>query len=127
MPKELWKPVPGLPGREISNLGRLRHGPRIYRTGCYGTNGRSATVKINSVPTNVRIARLVGAAFCDDYQPDRLPVHRNKDKGDCRAINLQWVPRSQVTGIPYSRNPRQALRAGDEDTISDKTPPITNQ
>jgi len=79
-------------------------------------------VKIKTIPNSVRIARLVGAAFCPDFRADLLPKHINGDKTDCRAKNLLWVPRREVTGNPYSINPKprtEALRAGEAIEFSD--------
>lgn len=104
---ECWKNIASLPGYQISNLGRLRSGNLIRKVSKDYTGSLTVTVKKGDYTTNVRIARLVGEAFCRRYDPSLRPIYRNGDRSDCRPRNLKWVPPSQVTGNPYSKNPRK--------------------
>lgn len=101
-----WAPVDSLPGVEISNTGILRKGRIVYRLykDCMGA--LICAVRVAGIPNNVRIARLVGEAFCPDFEPSLRPIHRDGDRSNCHACNLRWVPQSMVTGVPYSKSPR---------------------
>ena len=104
--REVWKDVDGLPGYRISSYGRLKRGTVLVLP-AYDTTGCAVkTVYGPRHPFTVRYARLVGAAFCSDFQPHLRPTFKNGKRHDCRATNLQWVPQAQVTGIPFSKTPR---------------------
>ena len=103
---ERWKSIPVAPEFEVSSRGRIRSPRgRILKTFMTG-GGLNLTVKYDSYPTCIRVARAVGEAFCPDYQSDRYPAYRDKNRHNCKATNLKWVPRSAVTGDPYSKNPK---------------------
>lgn len=91
---EIWKPISGYESYySVSNLGRVRgerNGkvlkPQVRRHGylsvwLYGDSGRE----------QASIHRLVASAFCEN--PESLPEvnHKNEDKTDNRACNLEWV------------------------------------
>lgn len=105
---ETWKPIPSLPGYKISNTGRLKSGSLIRKPSKDKNGSLVITVRKDGYSTNVRIARLVGEVFCRGYHPGLRPIYRNGDRSDCRPRNLKWVPPSQVTGIPYSKNPKSS-------------------
>lgn len=106
---EQWTPIDGHPGYKVSSDGRIlgKHG-RTLRTS-YVSGGLMFTVKRNGEDTTLRVARVVGKAFCPDYSPFLVPSYANGDRMDCRAKNLKWVPRGQITGVPYSMNPREVI------------------
>ena len=102
LPGEEWKEVHGFEGiYQVSNLGRVKtenynntnrpkilspynvHNYRRIRLGYMG-HGRSTSIHI-----------LVAEAFVPN--PDNKPYvnHKNGDKGDNRADNLEWVTRSE--------------------------------
>lgn len=109
MKKETWKPVPGFAPYEVSDLGNIRRGPtgrNLKRQKSACGIGHMLTVSIKGEKTTVRVARIVGAAFCPDFREDLYPVFRNGNTNDYRAKNLRWVPRSVVSKNPYSKNPK---------------------
>lgn len=100
---ERWRPT-HLPGIEVSNEGRLRKGRRFHYTFSTAKDGSLVrTITVAGIPNTVRLARLVGAAFCKDYNPDRYPVYKNGDRSDCRAANLRWVGRGKVQRLAKFR------------------------
>jgi len=110
MKKETWKPIPGFAPYEVSDLGNIRRGPsgRILKRQKSACGiGHMLTVSIKGEKTTLRVARIVGAAFCPDFDTEKVPAFRNGNTNDYRAKNLKWVPRSEVTGVPYSVNPRK--------------------
>ena len=110
--KEQWKTIPGFRIHEVSNHGRVRKqrlfkSPFVYKTTKDVNGGISVNLTINRMPGVLRVARLVGQAFCKDFRPDLRPVHLDGNKSNCRADNLKWVSISEITAHPYSRNPKK--------------------
>ena len=104
-----WHIIPSLPNYLISPCGQLKSliGRKGLRKYSLNRNGSPViTVKKDGYNTNVSLARLMGEVFCKDYAPDLCPLHRDGDKTNCLPRNLKWISRSEVTGIPYSRNAR---------------------
>ncbi len=105
--RELWKTTSISKRHEISNLGRVRMirkgAAPIYRKISIGAKGK-LRVQIDS--DQCQVARLVGEAFCKSFKPELRPVYRDGNSLNCCASNLKWVSQSQVTGAPYSRNPK---------------------
>lgn len=88
--KEVWKEI-GKTGYEVSDLGRIRHGDRIL-AGSYHSDGYIfTTIKGDQIP----IHRFVANAFIPN--PDRLPEvnHKDGNKMNNSAANLEWVTRSE--------------------------------
>lgn len=94
--EEVWKVIPGYDGAyEVSSLGRVRS---FKRKKCKILIQRPATggylyvflCKNNKV-TGCRVHRLVASAFISN--PDGLPEvnHKDENKENNRADNLEWV------------------------------------
>lgn len=100
--KERWKKIEKSPTYEVSNLGRVRNSRGKILRMSFVSGGLAATLCVESEKTSVRLARLVGKAFCNGYRDDRYPIYKDGDNSNCAASNLKWVPRSKVCGKPYS-------------------------
>lgn len=61
---------------------------------------------------HVRVHRLVAEAFCDNPNPEDYNIvnHKNGDKQDNRAINLEWCDVSQNTKHAYEKLGRKPTR-----------------
>ncbi len=105
MQNEIWLDVPGFPGYQVSNAGRVksfRSGERILKQ-CNDSYGYPTVVLCG--PTGKRtktIHRLVALAFIPN--PDNKPEidHINTNRMDNRVENLQWVTRKENTHNPLS-------------------------
>ncbi len=118
--REEWKAVLGFNGAyEVSNYGRVRsvdrtrlvnncHGRRSLRTDKgrelslinHGNGYLYVSLREDGHRENRYVHRLVAEAFCDN--PCNAPVvnHKNYDKTDNRACNLEWV--TQKENVMYS-------------------------
>ena len=104
---EIWKPIDGYDGvYEVSNMGRVKSDDRkVWNYTKKGRilkscdNGHSYLyVRLtngNREEKHAYIHRLVAQAFIPN--PDNLPEvnHKNFDKKDNRAENLEWVTEDQ--------------------------------
>ena len=117
MENEVWKNVPGFPGYQVSDRGRVRSG-RLRGKGRYGWSnewrilggyldgtGRPTVAPYrNKVRFTRRIHRLVLEAFVGPRPEGALCCHNNGNKTDNRLSNLRWdTPESNV---------RDAIRHG---------------
>ena len=98
---ERWRWVAGYEGRYmVSDQGRLIAVPTDGRDGVTMapriSNGYiKATLSRNGEPESVGMHRLVARAFCPGYRAGLEVNHKNGDKADNRAENLEWVTRSE--------------------------------
>lgn len=114
--KEEWRKIPGFEWREVSNRGRVRKlvamkRPVYYKLVPDMTGHLTFQFTHKGMPHKMRVARLVGDAFCPDFSPERRAVYLDGDRSNCRADNLKWTSVSEITAHPYSRNPKR-YRAG---------------
>ena len=93
MEKEIWKDIDGYGGQyQVSNLGRVRSF-RIKSEGVLlkvrpNTDGYYMA-RIGE--RTVAVHRLVAIAFVDGYHDGLQVNHKNEDKADNRACNLEWI------------------------------------
>ena len=109
MKTERWKSIEDHPDYYISSFGRIKnkHG-RILKTFLI-TGGLSVAICENNEKTTLRIAREVGKAFSRSFRDGLVPTYRDGDRTNCSTVNLKWVLRSKITGVPYSVNPRKEV------------------
>lgn len=137
MTYETWLPVPGFPGYEISDQGRVKS---LARRNLQGAMRRERILKtdVSEGYHLVRLARggvkhaqtvhsLVLAAF-EGPRPDGLQVrHLNGDRGDNRAANLRWGTiqenradqKAHGTGVQGAGNPKARLTIVDVERVFD--------
>ena len=94
--QEHWKAIKKNPNYEVSDLGRVRNVKtgRVLKTftSCGGylrvDLGRNCRVKVH---------RLVALAFCGPRRGRPVVNHKNRDRHDNRACNLEWVTYAENT------------------------------
>lgn len=106
--QEVWLPIPGYDDwYEVSNLGRVRSyhkfgwGRRIYPEiiKLYTTKRGYVQVSLtkDKVSRQKDVHRLVAYAFLGNPGAGMQIDHKNGDKTDNRAINLEWVTPQENT------------------------------
>jgi len=119
---EIWRPIKGYAGYQVSNLGRARSLPRIVidlhfggervrhmkgRILRPGSDSRGYLHIVLSVEGKTRtrkLARLVAETFHKNPQNLKVVNHIDGNKKNDCAENLEWCT--------YSENTRHALRIG---------------
>lgn len=109
---EEWKDIPCYEGAyQVSNLGRVRSLDRCVPHKSFGSWIRKGKLLSTARPSQLYptvclsleghtyltlVHRLVALAFLGDPPPGRPEVnHKNGDKSDCAADNLEWCSRAQ--------------------------------
>lgn len=98
--------IPNYPKYQISDHGRVKGVTKILTPIPDSRGALVVSLKNQLYTTTFRIARLVGESFSPENITGRHPVYLDGNPANCHHTNLQWVSRSQVTGIPYSRKPK---------------------
>lgn len=95
--KEIWKPIKGYTGYySVSNLGNVRNDKtnRLLQ-GDYNTMGYRRIILYVHVKKRYFVHRLVAYHFVSGYSDELVVSHKNGNKKDNRAENLEWVSRSE--------------------------------
>jgi hypothetical protein len=105
--REIWKEIPGYPGYEASNLGRVRSVDRwikyrnndqhFYRGNLLSSTSRPdgyLSVGVGLEKTEL-VHRLVALAFYGQPRLGQEVRHMNGKRDDNRIFNLRWGTRSQ--------------------------------
>jgi len=100
-PTEQWKPVAHFPRYQVSNLGRIRKSLPLDRWKILSMSSDAkgylqASLNAGGYGIGVKVARVVGKAFCPDFSDDKIAFYKDGDKLNCRATNLAWITRSQA-------------------------------
>ena len=94
---EVWKDLPQLGGHyQVSNQGRIRKATKVlHPTVNWDGYLRVRVTDKNGRKQQVALHRLVALAFIPN--PDNKPQvnHRDGDRANCRAENLEWVTNAQ--------------------------------
>lgn len=112
LPDEVWSPILGYEGYQVSNMGRIRHHVKehdayVLLKQTANKSSRHLYVRIGTDTTtaktrNLLVARLVAFSFCPNHSIERDMVnHKNGDVADNRAENLEWVSQSKSNRLPY--------------------------
>lgn len=90
---ETWRPVPGFPGYEVSDAGRVRSPRKVLKPLLGSTGYYFVHLWKGSKLHRRAIHRLVLFAFVGD-RPGLDGCHNSGDKLDNRLSNLRWDTRS---------------------------------
>jgi hypothetical protein len=107
---EIWKPLPlsyiDKPTYFASNMGRIKSIDRTICKRIYpgqllslvnSTRGfKQTTIVINNQITTFRIHKMIADLFVPNPENKPVPKHKNGDKSNNRADNLEWATFSEV-------------------------------
>lgn len=117
---EIWKDIKGYEGiYQVSNIGRVR---AVDRVNCYGRTCRGTLRKQNKNKNgymyvnlsrggkarNYCVHRLVATAFVDNPEQKPTVNHKNENKLDNRASNLEWMTLQE--NLAYGTHIERATR-----------------
>ena len=112
LPGEKWKIIKDFPEYEISSYGRVKSNvhstPKILKPAIYAKTHR-AYYHVNLRGVTKNIHRLVAEAFIPN--PNNYPQvnHKDKDKKNNRAENLEWCTMSYNAKYSIDENRRKQL------------------
>lgn len=114
--EEIWRDIPGEPGYQASNFGRIRSVDRMMQRRCdkrpFLHRGKVLTPKDNGkgykhvtlgMGKQYYIHRLVLSTFCPNNNPALTDVnHLDGNKGNNRLANLEWCTRTDNNYHAYN-------------------------
>lgn len=87
---EEWRPIPGFPGYEVSDLGRVRS-PNQLRKNVVGAGGyEQLNLSVHGISSTQKVHVLVARAFHGPRPDGAVIRHLNGDQRDNRAVNLAY-------------------------------------
>lgn len=95
---EVWRDIPGYEGQyQVSNGGHVRNArtQRVLRPGVAYNGYYMVRLCKNGYALTQRVPRLVASAFVPGFAPGLQVNHKNGDKTDNRAVNLEWCTPSE--------------------------------
>ena len=93
---EEWRIVKEFPNYSVSDKGRIRNDKfdRLMVPCHHSTGYRAVGFRDRSKKTSFLVHRLVGFAFVDGHEPGLEINHKDGDKANNNAGNLEWVTKS---------------------------------
>lgn len=106
---EIWKDIENYSGYyQISSYGRVRNVKTgNILTGDINNIGYKRVCLYTPVKKRFFVHRLVAYHFCEGYQDNLVVNHKDGNKQNNKADNLEWVTRSQNDLHAYKLNLRQ--------------------
>lgn len=103
--KEIWKTIEGYGERyQVSNLGRVKsvkgQRPKKLRQ----TIGKDGYFVVHLNHKKVKVHRLVALAFCDGYADNLVVGHKDENRLNNRADNLEWISQKKNNNTPLHRD-----------------------
>ena len=105
---ERWKTIRECPDYDISDRGRVRNNSTGYILKInYDRRGSARVILYDrDVRKHMHINRLVAEHFVPGGDDSKIVIHKDCDKTNNRASNLQWVDRSEHQQYLYSSGER---------------------
>lgn len=110
---EIWRDIKGYSLYKVSNFGRVKSYKKSYNDyillnlteNSRQENGRLYVSMIgdNKKRKNLQVSRIVGHSFVEGFNPQTTNTinHKNGNKTDNRADNLEWVSQSENNQHSY--------------------------
>lgn len=107
---EEWKDIEGYEGYyQISNFGNVKNSKtnHIIKLSDINSVGYYRVTLYNPIKKRFFVHRLVAYHFCDDYEENLIVNHKDGNKKNNHASNLEWVTRSENDLHAFKNNLRQ--------------------
>lgn len=106
---EIWKDIENYVGYyQVSSYGRVKNiKTGNILTGDINNNGYKRVCLYTPVKKRFFIHRLVAYHFCEGYQDNLVVNHKDGNKQNNKADNLEWITRSENDLHAYKLNLRQ--------------------
>ena len=106
---ETWKNIIDYENNyEISSLGRVRNkNTQQILIGDINNAGYKRVTLYTPIKKRFFVHRLVAIHFCDNYQEDLVVNHKDGNKLNNNADNLEWVTRSENDLHAFKNNLRK--------------------
>lgn len=92
---ENWRTIEEFPNYEVSDLGNVRNKKthRVLKTATVNSGYYVVALRKDNHTSNKSVHRLVAKAWVSNDNPEHKKVvnHKNYDKTDNRAENLEWL------------------------------------
>jgi len=95
--QEIYKPIPGFDGYEISNFGNIKTNNKILKYRKDKDGYLRTNLYKDSKPVTVRVHRLVAENFIENPENKRLVDHIDRDVENNYYQNLRWATHSENT------------------------------
>lgn len=116
---DVLKPVSGFEGLyQVSSLGYITNGRKRLKT--YTINSGYEAIKLarNGVRVSVLLHRIVAEHFVDNNEGKPEVNHKDGNKANCRADNLEWVTSAEnkeharANGLWSYNTPTRGVKLG---------------
>jgi hypothetical protein len=102
--EEIWKPVSGAPGYEVSSFGKFRHQDRGSLKGTKAHNGYiHIGLMIEGYQKWMLAHRVVALAFLENPKCHPVVNHIDGNSENNRVDNLEWASRSHNARDMWAR------------------------
>lgn len=111
--EERWLPCREFPAYEVSNTGKIRNARtgRILKTYINEKGYETVTLRKNNRQINIKVHRMIADAFCEQYYEGLDVTHKDRDRLNNRADNLEWRFRGHIQKRDYRRFGRLGNRS----------------
>ena len=97
--EEIWKDIPGYENvYQVSNLGKVRKiipgGFYMLKQSC-SFGYKQVSLQLNKYKERIGVHRLVALAFVDGYSEGFVVNHKDENRANNYASNLEWVTPQQ--------------------------------
>lgn len=106
---EIWKDIKGYEGYyQVSSEGQIKNilNNKIL-TGDTNNAGYRRVWLCTPVKKRMFVHRIVAITFCNGYEEDKVVNHKDGNKTNNKAENLEWVTRSENDLHAYKNNLRK--------------------
>lgn len=111
---ETWKDIEGYEGYyQVSSFGNIKNIKTNYVIKLNDINsvGYYRVTLYNPIKKRFFVHRLVAYHFCDGYKEDLIVNHKDGNKQNNNANNLEWVTRSENDLHAFNNGLRKAVGA----------------